>query len=167
MKSLQVLQGSYNPLTSATALLREPGSNWWPRGYDSHALPTELSRNKKTGATSGFGRRAACPEGHFLLHGFQDRSVRSNRFLRHPVWREQKRWAGAVRGAVRLIPTSACLSTVRPGGSISGSGDEVTAPYGILLCFQRTILRISERASSPRSIALITSKTFSLHPAIR
>ena len=85
MKSLQVLQGSYYPLTSATALLREPGSNWWPRGYDSHALPTELSRNEKTGATGGFGRRAACPEGQFLLHGFQDRSVRSNRFLRHPV----------------------------------------------------------------------------------
>jgi len=31
MKSLQVLQGSYNPLTSAISLLREPGSNWWPR----------------------------------------------------------------------------------------------------------------------------------------
>lgn len=55
----------------ATALLREPGSNWWPQGYDSHALPTELSRNEKTGATDGFGRRAAYPEGHFLLTVFK------------------------------------------------------------------------------------------------
>ena len=44
---------------------------------------------------------------------------------------------------------------------------EVTDSYGILLICQRTIFRISERASSPLSTASITSNTFSLHPAMR
>ena len=80
--------------------------------------------------------------------------------LSYPAMRKQERQAVSAGGphAPKDISSYTVFKTVRC---------EVTDSYGILFNYQRTIFRISERASSPRSMAFITSNTFSLHPAIR